>query len=336
MIDKNNFFISNLKNVVLIGESEAFSKFIEINRSLKLKTLVVTSSHQAKLFDKKISYKIFDKLDSKFKNFIKKNTKIKDTIFISVGSRFIFKNNINKDFFFNNLVNFHHSRLPLDAGCADISWRIMREDRINMLAVHIVDGGIDSGPIIYSLASLYPRHCQIPIDYHNHRLMKFYDMYKNFIKKVKNGKHFVLRHQPTNIGRYNPRINTEINGFIDWNMDSYDLFNFINAFDDPFKGASTFLNNGNFGKLFIKKVQLHGGDSSNHPNMTGIVSRHDKDWIVVSTKSKHMLLIEEILDIRGNNIIKQIKVGDRFHTPSVKLDKSKEKRIVYNTKGLKK
>ena len=55
-------------------------------------------------------------------------------------------------------------------------------------------------------------------------------------------------------------------------MDSYDLFNFINAFDEPYKGASTFLNNGNFGKLYLKKVHLHGGDSSNHPFMSGIVS----------------------------------------------------------------
>ena len=46
----------------------------------------------------------------------------------------------------------------------------------------------------------------------------------------------------------------------------------------------------------MKKAQLHGGDSSNHPFMSGIVSRHDGDWIVVSTKSKHMLLIEKVLD----------------------------------------
>ncbi len=336
MINNNNFFINNLKNVVLIGESEAFTKFIEINKSLKLKTLVITSTDQAKILNKKISYKVFDKLDGKFKNFIKKNIKIENTIFISVGSRIIFKKNIIKNFFLNNLVNFHHTRLPLDSGCADLSWRIMREDRINKLLVHLIDEGIDTGPIIDEVSSLYPRQCQIPIDYHNYRLIKFYDFYKNFIKQIINGKHFDLRHQTTNIGRYNPRLNTDINGFINWDMDSYDLFNFINAFDDPFKGASTFLNNGNFGRLFIKKVHLHGGDSSNHPYMTGIVSRHDKDWILVSTRSKHMLLIEEILDSAGNNIIRNIKAGDRFYTPSEKLDKSKEKKIKYTVKGLKK
>ena len=80
---------------------------------------------------------------------------------------------------------------------------------------------------------------------------------------------------------------------IDWNLESYDLHNFICAFDDPYKGASTFLNNGNFGRVYLKNVHIHGGDSSNHPYMAGLVSRHDKKWIVVATRSKHMLLIEK-------------------------------------------
>ena len=84
----------------------------------------------------------------------------------------------------------------------------------------------------------------------------------------------------------------------------------------------------------MKKVQLHGGDSSNHPYMSGIVSRHDKDWIVVSTKSKHMLLIEEVLDSKGKNVIKKVKVGDRFYTPNKELEKSKITKTFFNSKGL--
>ena len=156
------------------------------------------------------------------------------------------------------------------------------------------------------------------------------------MKDLKNGNSFYLKTQPNYLGRYNPRLNTEIDGLINWDLDSYDLFNFINAFDDPYKGASTYLNNGKLGKLYIKKVHLHGGDSSNHPYMSGIVSRHDKKWIVVSTKSKHMLLIEEILDTNGRNVIKLIKPGDRFNTPSAEIENSKKRRKVYNSKGLKK
>ena len=29
-------------------------------------------------------------------------------------------------------------------------------------------------------------------------------------------------------------------------------------------------------KVFIKNVHLHGGETNNHPFMTGLISRHDK------------------------------------------------------------
>tara|TARA_B100001173_G_scaffold195220_1_gene168322 strand:+ start:3087 stop:4097 length:1011 start_codon:yes stop_codon:yes gene_type:complete len=336
MIKNNKFYVENLNTVVFLGQNNSFSKLIEVNNSLKLNTLIITSSHQSKLIDKKIDYKIFDKLDDKFKNFINKNVKVKNTIFVSLGARYIFKKNTIENFFSNNLVNFHSTRLPLDAGGAELSWTIMREDRINNQLVHLIEEGIDSGPIIDNHSSLFPKQCQIPNDFMVYKLEKFIEFYSEFLKKVKDGKSFDLKPQVNYLGRYNPRLNTEIDGLINWDLDSYDLFNFINAFDEPYKGASTFLNNGNFGKLYLKKIHLHGGDSSNHPYMSGIVSRHDKNWIVVSTKSKHMLLIEEVLDKRGNNVIKDIKVGDRFYTPYKELEKSKKTKTIFNSKGLKK
>ena len=135
------------------------------------------------------------------------------------------------------------------------------------------------------------------------------------------------------LGSYNPRLNTIKNGLIDWSFSSRDLYNFINAFDDPYPGASTFLDRGNFGKLHLKKVHLHAGDGSNHPYMSGIVSRHDKDWIVVSTSDKYMLLIESIINQKGENIISKIKPGDRFHTPVEILSAAKSLRVSYTSKG---
>ena len=335
MIEDNKFFIEKLNSVVFLGQSNVFSKLIEVNDLLKLDTSIVTSSHQSKLIDKKIDYKIFDKLDDKFKKFINKNVKVKNTIFVSLGARYIFKKDTIENFFSNNLVNFHGTRLPLDTGGGGFSWKIMREDRIDNQLVHVVNEGLDTGPIINNSLSLFPKTCQIPIDFEIYRLKKFIEFYTKFLKEVQNGKYFDLKSQVDYLGRYNPRLNTEIDGLINWDMDSYDLFNFINAFDEPYKGASTFLNNGNFGKLYLKKVHLHGGDSSNHPYMSGMVSRHDKNWIVVSTKSKHMILIEKVLDKKGNNIISKIKVGDRFYTPYEELEKSKKKRTIFYSKGLK-
>jgi methionyl-tRNA formyltransferase len=335
MIKENCFYIEKLSHVVFLGESSTFSELIKINNLLKLNTIIITSSHQSKLIEKKIDFKIFDNLDKNFKDFINKKVEKENTIFISLGARYIFKKDTIENFFFSNLVNFHGTRLPLDGGGGGYSWKIMREDRIDNQLVHLIDEGIDTGPIIKNHLSLFPKQCQIPQDFEIYRKKKFTEFYSEFLKEIKNENFFELKPQINYFGRYNPRLNTENDGLINWDLDSYDLYNFINAFDEPYKGASTYLNNGNFGKLYFKKVHLHGGDSPNHPFMSGIVSRHDKDWIVVSTKSKHMLLIEEVLDKNGKNIIKNIKAGDRFYTPFQEIEKSKSTRTIYNSKGLK-
>ena len=116
---------------------------------------------------------------------------------------------------------------------------------------------------------------------------------------------------------------------IDWNISSYDLINFINAFDEPYIGASTYINNGKFGRVFLKSAHLHGGDSSNHPYMTGIVTRKDKKWLVISTSGKHMLLIEKVLNKNGKNIISKIKLGDRFYTNKSEINKSRSIKTKY-------
>ena len=63
--------------------------------------------------------------------------------------------------------------------------------------------------------------------------------------------------------------------------------------------------------------------------MTGIVSRHDKDWITVSTSGKHMLLIETVLNKKNKNIIDEIKEGDRFFTPYNLIENSKIESTTY-------
>ena len=133
------------------------------------------------------------------------------------------------------------------------------------------------------------------------------------------------------MGRYNPRLNTKINSWIDWNMSSENLIRFINAFDDPYAGAQTTINNMN---IRIKRAQLHDGESTNHPFMTGLISRHDKKWIVVSTIDENMLLIENILNSKGKNIISELNPGDRFYTPIEHLEKAKQYRAVYSPVGL--
>jgi methionyl-tRNA formyltransferase len=334
MIKNNKFFLKNFSNVVIFGQ--ALDEFIHTNNELKLSTIVITSTDQSKFLNKKLlNFKIFDSVDHKCINFLKKKTNFKKTLFIGCGPRYIFKEETLK-IFENNFINIHNTRLPLDAGGGSSSWTIMREDRLCNICIHIMTKDIDGGPIIANELSIYPKDCIIPKNLHEFGKKKLVKFYKNFMTDLINEKEFLLRPQSNYLSRYNPRLSTQTNSFIDWNLNSYDLINFINAFDDPYDGASTYLNNGNFGTLHLKKVQLHGGDSSNHPYMSGIVSRKDKNWITVCTSTKHMLLVENVINSKGVNIINQIKTGDRFFTPYEKLDSAKNKRIFYNSRGIKK
>jgi len=165
MINNNKFFIKNLKNVVFLGENKNLTNFININKSLNIKTLVITTSSQKLKIDKSINYKVFDKINNDFKNFIKKSLSIKNTLFISIAARYIFKKDTIKKFFLNNLVNIHNARLPLDSGGGGYSWKILREDRIDNQTIHLIDEKIDHGPIIFNISSVVPKGVQTPLDF---------------------------------------------------------------------------------------------------------------------------------------------------------------------------
>ena len=191
----------------------------------------------------------------------------------------------------------------------------------------------DGGPIIFNEKSLFPSSCKIPKDYYDYYTKELIKFYEKFIEKILKGDSFLLKYQTDYLSRYNPRLVSDIHGWIDWSLSSLNLVRFVNAFDDPYKGSLTLINNK---KVRIKKIHLHGGETPNHPYTAGIISRNDKKWIVVCTTSeRHMVLIEEVLDIKGKNIVNTLKVGDRFFTPFEKLEEAKKIRAKFNPTGLK-
>lgn len=316
--------MKKLKNIVFIGENDVLDKLIQINNKKSIKSEIITSPDQSKLFNKNIKYKVYKKLDNKFKKYIKNKYNIEETLFISIRSRWIFSKDLINNFFKGNLINYHPTRLPLDSGAGGFSWQIMRGDKINNQLFHMIDDKIDNGPIILTEKYIFPNSCKFPKDYLSFCLSKLPIFYETLLNKIIKKEKLVIQHQQKYLSRYCPRLNTKLNGWIDWNIESLELSRFIDAFDDPYIGASTMINDE---KVTIKKAYLHSGDSSNHPFMAGMVSRHDTNWIVVSTKDKHMLLIREVLNKNNKNILSKIKVGDRFYTPHNKLDQAKKIRV---------
>ena len=105
---------------------------------------------------------------------------------------------------------------------------------------------------------------------------------------------------------YWPKLNTEKDGFINWDWSAQDTVSFCHAFDQPFGGAFTFYNEK---KVRFKNVTLDDEDIYFHPYQYGIIYRIDKNSIWVAAKNG---------GIKIKNLIKpqtlSIRIGKRFCT----------------------
>ena len=80
-----------------------------------------------------------------------------------------------------------------------------------------------------------------------------------------------------------PRLSTEINGFINWSWTGYEIRNFINSFDKPFTGASSFIE----GKKYkLTDASLIKSKIEFHPFQYGIIVRTNEDYVFVAVKNK--------------------------------------------------
>jgi hypothetical protein len=88
----------------------------------------------------------------------------KDAIGISFGAPWIF----NKKFigkFNGKLLNMHSRNLPQNRGSGGFSWMILNSDRKSSNLIHMIDAGIDTGPIVDKKDFTFPNKCMIPVDY---------------------------------------------------------------------------------------------------------------------------------------------------------------------------
>ena len=221
--------------------------------------------------------------------------------------------------------------MPQNRGGGGFSWQILTNNKFGFCVLHLVDKGIDTGDIIQFEEFLYPATCRIPIDYE-----KIY-IEKNllFLKKIVKGIHdknvsFQRVTQQEYFSSYWPRLNTKVNGWIDWSLEAIEIERFICAFDSPYEGANTYVNNG---LVRVKKVMLSQQDGMFHSYQSGIIYRKNNNWICVALKN-YSLIIEEVYDESCENIIDHLKVGDRFHTPIDKISLSKS-RVIYTPKKMK-
>ena len=252
------------------------------------------------------------------------------TIGLSFGAAWIFKQEfINR--FNGNLLNLHGAQLPKNRGGGGFSYRIMQGDKVGVSLIHKVDAGVDTGSIVLSEEYTFPKNCKVPLDFQEYSVYKYRGLLDAFFNKVKNLESFHMFAQEERFSSYWPRLATGIHGFIDWSWMLMDIESFACAFDEPYTGASTFINEI---KVRVKDCYSCFDDGTFHPFQQGLIYRKNDESVFVAT-TNGSLIINHILDEQGQDIKQQLKVGDRFYTPQKFIEESMQFRAVYTPTGLK-
>jgi methionyl-tRNA formyltransferase len=256
-----------------------------------------------------------------------------EMIAMSFGARWIIDKK-TRDLLFRGLVlNSHGTRLPNDRGGGGFSWRIMRGDRIGMLVLHQMDDGIDTGPIVASEEYILPRQMQTPAEHEAYYFKELSRFACDFLRRVISGTcHFEVQPQSNFSATYYPRLHTATHGWIDWSWPGADIERFILAFDDPYPGARTYWRGE---AVVLRSCQLHVGEIGHHPFQVGLVVRNNRKWLTIALGGQHCLLVSDVRDENGRDLLPHIKEGDRLFTPQSKLDQAQMTRAWVTANGLK-
>ncbi len=324
------------KKLLIIGTGNQVFDIIQYCKKNNIELNIIAGIRQksSNLLEKKVYEKIklikFKQIEYvsqlKYSKIYYKFIKGEFDYVLSIGSPFIFNKKIIS-IYKNRLINSHSSPLPQYKGGGGLTWRYLNQDTRGTILYHYVNKKIDEGLIIYKHNFKFPKNKKM-IDWVKIQLKQEKKGINNILKILNKKNSIKPRRHPKNLSTYFPRINTDMNGYINFSWNGSYISRFINAFSFPYNGAISFVNNNKvrfFNSSFISKKNFN-----NHPFLNGIVFDISRDYLFVFVDGGY-------LKIDSHNYVSKykIKLGDRIYTPLKFLDKSYAIRVSYSAKGLK-
>ncbi len=336
--------IGPIDTLILFGGGPLMVEFAKSARKEKINVyLFAVKRHLNEIVDYKSNLTLKDVLEKeKFIFFETKDinscSKLKKiitnkTMGIGLGETYTF-NKKTIQLFNEKLFDFMTIKLPQYRGGAHFTWQILRGDKTGCWNIQIINdrmipGVFDCGGIIKTRSYDIPKSANIPLDYFSSSHKEGLNLFKEFINEVQSGKGFVVQDIKEQKSMYFPRLSTLAQGFIDWSWSAKEINDFICAFDEPYPGASTFLNGK---RIFVKDCKTTFSDGKFHPFVSGLIYRIHNHSIYVAVKDGG-LIIKKIL-LNDKNIIDSLKVGQRLHTPIKYLGAARLFKAEYNSEGL--
>ncbi len=327
-ITKLNFL--KAQNYYLVGGGLNMIFFAEkIKKILNKKVTVILSKSNAKEYYNGISLKkicqnrkLKLKIVGDFNHYIK-NENISESVAFCFGPKWIFKEYTLEKFDYG-MYNVNPIPLPLYMGGAHFTWQILNSEFRAGIYLQKITNQLDRGPILYSEKFFLNKKSKFPLNFFETYEPKIQNFLLKIIKKIKNNKSFKLIDMKKKyLDRiYFPRINSNINGFINWDWNIDDIIKFINAFSYPYPGAKTYCKKKIY---FIKEAKVYN-KKKHHPFCNGLILRKNKNLVVAHRDGT--LIIEKIYNGKKKDIFKKVRQGDRFYTPYKILEKA----LIYRPK----
>lgn len=228
------------------------------------------------------------------------------------------------DLFEGRLFNYHNTNLPKERGAAAYSWKVLSESRSGGIVIHKVEEGLDQGDIVLHRSFTFPADCKIPADYHAFIATKEPALFQDFLKLVEGGKMGAAIIQIEAHSLYWPRLYTKVHGFINWSWSYKHIEKFINAFDDPYDGAMTFMSGK---KIHLKKCAVSADEGIFHPFQAGLIFKKVDGKIYVAAEGG-TLIIGKAVDENKVDAMPELKVGYRLVTPQEHLEAALQTRVM--------
>lgn len=317
------FSLGPANKILIIGGGTFVPDLIEIAHELELDVYVLTSKRHVdtdvlEAYESSgVRLHIADTLSTGVAFF--EEDFATNSICLSLSNPWIVKDYELADFFGGKLLNCHGTRLPKDRGAGGFSWQILEGNRYGIVNLYLMTAKVDAGPIVDYEEFLYPMSCKVPRDYesfYKRRLLNF--LRSRLPLMINDAWTPKLQIQPEYLSEYWPRLNSAVNGWIDWNLTADEIFRFICAFDEPYAGARTSWN----GQVaVVKDCLINLSDGAFHPSQAGIVYRKNDSWLCVAARGGNLVL-SSVCDQDGTSILGEICVGDRLWSSQESLSQA--------------
>jgi methionyl-tRNA formyltransferase len=319
----------NIKKFLILGGSLNSLQFCKFLMQKKENFILFINHRQAneKYFNKKLRVLLSDlKINFIITKNINRNSAFlksdpKNSLIIGFGEPWKLEKKILKSFK-NNSLDFMGIPLPTYRGGAHYTWMIINQNFrggafLQNIKNETLQGKSDSNQYLFGKYYKYPKKLKLPIDFFNYSCVKEIAILKLFYSKLKLKKNFFLKAFKREDSMLFPRLLSKKNSYINWSFSDKEIINFINAFDDPYDGAQTFLNKK---RLYIKKIikcklaKINFGQFSR-----GLILNKHNGFVYIAL-SKLVIKTNKIFNEKKQNIVKEINIGHRLYTPQKYID----------------